>query len=146
MKQINYLIRIRNTLKLAFPPHTECGERQTISVMTGGTLLKTVFNLTSQGASRAVQAAARPRPCSTRDFDTQPTGTVQDDRVVHGARLGDVLRRKGLLLLRRQRQRPLAQRALLPGGRQELASLDAGFWDSSKPSLPRFLSSSKAAS
>ena len=49
MKQINYLIRIRNTLKLAFPPHTECGERQTISVMTGGTLLKTVFNLTSQG-------------------------------------------------------------------------------------------------
>ena len=48
-KQINYLIRIRNTLKLAFPPHTECGERQTISVMTGGTLLKTVFNLTSQG-------------------------------------------------------------------------------------------------
>ena len=49
MKQINYLIRIRNTLKLAFPPQTECGERQTISVMTGGTLLKTVFNLTSQG-------------------------------------------------------------------------------------------------
>ena len=43
------MIKIINTLKLAFPPHMECGDKQTISVMTGGTLLKTVFSLTSQG-------------------------------------------------------------------------------------------------